>query len=176
MKKTHSRVVFLAGPIVGAVAISIALYLAGCGGESMELMVRSKITAALARRAQATRTKDIDAYMESIPKDLVLRQESGTIITRDQIRADVLRDWSLITKTISITEVIDSIKVNDDSAIVYTSQLWERLMPEHGSKAVDTVLTRLNRRELWRNTSDGWFRYRLENLGGRIFINGYPYP
>ncbi|HQT92188.1 MAG TPA: hypothetical protein PL001_09205, partial [Candidatus Kryptobacter bacterium] len=61
-------------------------------------------------------------------------------------------------------------------AIVYTSQRWERLMLEQDRKTVDTVLTRLSRRELWRNTSNGWFRYTVENLGGEVFINGYPYP
>lgn len=176
MKKRDSRIISVVGPIGGGIAISIALYLAGCGGESMELMVRSKITAALARSAQATKTKDIDAYMASIPKDIVLRDESGEIITRNQIRADVLRDWSMVTKTISISEVIDSIYVTDDSAIVYTSQRWERLMPEQDRRTVDTVSTALNRRELWRNTSDGWFRYMVETLGSKIFINGYPYP
>ena len=142
----------------------------------MELMVRSKITAALARSAQATKTKDIDAYMASVPEDIAPRDQSGKIMTRNQIRAGVLREWSTITKTISINEVIDSINVNDNSAIVYTSQQWERLMLEQNSKTVDTVLTTLRRRELWRNTSNGWFRYTAENLSGKVFVNGYPYP
>ncbi|HQT92187.1 MAG TPA: hypothetical protein PL001_09200, partial [Candidatus Kryptobacter bacterium] len=114
MKKRYSRLISLVGPIGGGIAISIALYLAGCGGESMELMVRSKITAALARSAQATSTKDIDAYMASVPEDIAPRDESGKIMTRNQIRAEALREWSIITKTISINEVIDSINVNDD--------------------------------------------------------------
>ncbi len=176
MKNRISRLVCLAGPIGGGIAISIALYLSGCSGESMELMLRSKITDALARRSQATRAKDIDAYMASVPEDIALRDKSGSVMTRDQIRDEVLRGWSIITKTILINEVIDSINVNGDSAIVYTVQRWKRLMLEQDRKTVDTVLTTLSRRELWRNTSKGWFRYTVENLGGKVLINGYPYP
>ena len=55
------------------------------------------------------RTQDIDAYMAAIPADFVIRDAAGEAITREQLRANVLRDWSIIPKTLSISVTVYSI-------------------------------------------------------------------
>ena len=158
-----------AGGVSGVLA---ALLLVGCAGDSRESIARSQIESAIARSVEATRTQDIDGYMASIPEDIILRDGSGEIITRGQLRANVLRDWSIIAKTLSISVTIDSVAVDGDSATVHTSQRWERLMFERDGKTTDTVLTTQKHKETWHKTPRGWFAYEIEELGGEVFVNG----
>ena len=137
--------------------------------------VRASIEQSIARSVEATRTEDIDAYMAEIPNDFVLYDESGAIVGQEQQRADVLRDWSVIPKTIAISTTIDSIEMQGDTAIVHTSGRWERLMLRPDGKTTDLVLTTQKHRETWRETANGWKGYDIKELGGDIFINGKPY-
>lgn len=152
-----------------------ALLLAGCAGGSGESIARSQIEAAIARSVEATRAQDIDRYMASVPEDLILHDGSGEIITRDQLRTNALRDWSIIPKTLSISVTIDSIAVDSNSATAYTSQRWERLMLQRDGKTTDSVLTTQKHKEIWRNTPRGWFAYEVQELGGEVFVNGKRY-
>ena len=54
--------------------------------------VRTLIDADLQRGVDATRNKDIEAYMSLLPPDLLIHDESGEKISRDQQRANALRD------------------------------------------------------------------------------------
>jgi ketosteroid isomerase-like protein len=155
--------------------VAAALFLGGCTGQSDDSLARSEIEAAIARGVEATRTQDIDAYMALIPEDAVLHDGGGAIITRDELRANALRDWSIIPKTLSISVAIDSIAVNGDTAIVHTSQRWERLMLQRDGETTDTVLTTQRHKETWRKAPGGWFAYEVEELGGEVFINGERY-
>lgn len=153
----------------------VAFLFGACAGESEDALVRSEIEAAIARGVEATRVQDIDAYMALIPEDAVLYDGDGTIVTRDALRANALRDWSIIPRTLSISTVVDSISRTADTATVHTSQRWERLMLRRDGVTTDTVLTTQKHRELWRKTPHGWFAYEVEELGGEVFINGEPY-
>lgn len=155
--------------------VAAALFLAACSGQSEALLARSEIESAIARGVEATRTQDIDAYMALIPGDAVLRDGGGATITRDELRANALRDWGIIPKTLSISVAIDSIAVDGDTAIVHTSQRWERLMLRRDGQTTDTVLTTQRHKETWRKTPRGWFAYEVEELGGEVFINGERY-
>ena len=137
--------------------------------------VRASIEQSIARSVEATRTEDIDAYMAEIPNDFVLYDESGAVVGQEQQRADVLRDWSVILKTIAISTTIDSIEMQGDTAIVHTSGRWERLMLRPDGKTTHLVLTTQKHRETWRETANGWKGYDIKELGGDIFINGEPY-
>jgi hypothetical protein len=157
-------------------AAVMAAALAGCGApETSDANVRRQIDASLQRTVSATMSEDIDAYMAELPPDLEIRDESGEIVTREQQRANVLRDWGVIERTLALTHGIDSLQVNGDTATVLTSQRWERMMLRRDGSAADTVLTTQKHRETWRRTRDGWFGYDIEELGGEIFINGKPY-
>lgn len=137
--------------------------------------VRASIEQSIARSLEATRSEDIDAYMAEVPEDFVLRDESGAVVSREQQRADVLRDWSVIPRTIAISTKIDSIELQGDTAIVHTSARWERLMLRPDGKATDVVVTTQKHRETWRETAYGWKGYDIKELGGEILINGQPY-
>ena len=163
----------------GVPAVVSLLLLAGCARHSDESIPRAEseaaIEAAIARGVEATRAQDIEAYMALIPEDAILRVDTGEIVTRDQLRANALRDWSIIPRTLSIGVAIDSIDLNGDSATVYTSQRWERLMFQRDGKTTDTVLTTQRHKERWRKTPRGWFAYEVEELGGEVFMNGKRY-
>lgn len=137
--------------------------------------VRASIEQSIARSVEATRAEDIDAYMAEIPEDFVLYDESGAIVSHEQQRADVLRDWSVIPGTISISTIVESIERRGATAIVHTSGRWERLMLRPDGQTTDVVLTTQKHRETWRETSNGWKGYDIEELGGEIFVNGQPY-
>ncbi len=157
------------------VAIGVGLLLAACASPPSDATARAEIEDALARSTRATIDQDIDAYMELIPEDLVLHDESGEVLGRDRLRADVLRDWSIIPKTLSIDVTIDDLEVHGETATVYTSQRWERLMFQRDGKTMDTVLTTQKHKETWRRTPRGWLAYEIEELGGEVFVNGERY-
>lgn len=151
----------------------VMLAFTGCAGPTYESLARSEIEAVIARGVEATRTQDIDAFMELIPEDAVLRDGAGGTVTREQLRANALRDWSIVPRTLSISVVVDSLAVNGDSATVHTSQRWERLMLQRDGVTTDTVLTTQRHKETWRKTPRGWFAHEVEELGGEVFINGH---
>ena len=125
---------------------------------------------------KATRTKDIDQYMNQIPDDLVLKDENGGLISKIELRKYALRDWAIIDTTLNIEMNIDSIQyLKKDSVIVYTFQIWERKMFQKDGIATDTVLTTQKHRETWKKNIEGWFAYYVEELGGEIFLNGVKY-
>lgn len=125
---------------------------------------------------EATRTKDIERYMSRMPEDLVIYDESGEVISREQQRAYALRDWAIIDTTLNIWMNIDSIQFHSsDSLHVFTSQRWERIMFRRDGVTTDTVITTQGHREIWKKNEKGWFGYDILELGGRIWINGEPY-
>ena len=137
--------------------------------------MRTQIEAAIERSTEATRAQDIDAYMAEVPEDFAVRDESGALITREQLRDNVLRDWSVIPKTLAINVTIDSLAVSGGSATVFTSQRWERLMLHRDGTTTDTVLTTQKHKETWRRRHGSWFAYEIDELGGEVFLNGRRY-
>jgi hypothetical protein len=137
--------------------------------------VEAAITREIARGVEATRTKDIDGYMAQIPEQTVIYDEAGGLVTRNQQRANVLRDWSIIDRTLAIDVKIDSLVARDDSARVFTSQRWARMMYRRDGVTLDTVVTTQKHREVWSRTPQGWRNFRTDELGGTVIINGQPY-
>lgn len=137
--------------------------------------VRAQIEAELAKGTEATRTEDIDAYMDQLPEGLVIHDEDGSVVSREQQRANVLRDWAIIERTLAIEVVVDSLTVHADSATVYTSQRWERLMYRRDGITLDTVVTTQKHREAWALTPQGWRGFEVVELGGTVTINGERY-
>jgi hypothetical protein len=91
------------------------------------------------------------------------------------LRQNILRDWSIIPRTLAIETKIDSLEVHGAGATVYTSQRWERQMFERDGKTVDTVVTTQKHRETWRKTQRGWMPYEIKELGGDVLVNGKPF-
>jgi osmotically-inducible protein OsmY len=113
--------------------------------------------------------------MEGIPEDFEIKDENGNLITKAMQRKFILRDWAIIDTTLSNTYVIDSLEVRGDSAVVITSQAWKRIMFRKDGISTDTVLTTQVHREIWRRTNRKWRNYQIEELGGKIFLNGKEY-
>jgi hypothetical protein len=125
---------------------------------------------------RAVSNKDIDVYMAKMPKDFIIYDEKGEIITREMQKAYALRDWSIIERTLNNKMKIDSINfMASDSVYVFTSQRWERIMYQRDGINKDTVITTQLHKELWKNTKIGWIGYDVEELGGEVFINGEKY-
>lgn len=157
--------------------ILINLMLVSCltNTKQSEQQVKDEIQMQLDKCVKAIETKNIELYMDQIPDDFKIYDESGEIISREKQKEYTLRDWSIIDQTLNNHYVVDSIKVSGDSAIVFTSQRWERLMFQRDGKTKDTVLTTQKHIETWKRTKKGWLNYDVKELGGQIFINGKEY-
>jgi hypothetical protein len=125
---------------------------------------------------EATRAKDIDRYMQHIPTEMTVQtNQPGKTMSRDQLRRDVLRQWSIITDTVLIFNRIDQIDIHGDTATVWTSQRWERNMYERDGKTIDYIVSTQKHREEWRKVDGHWRGFTIQELEGEIFINGKPY-
>ena len=142
--------------------------------EADRLAITDRINAGI----DATRNKDIEAYMAQIPEGLNLHDAGGAPVTRDEIRNQVITAWEYIQETRYIDVVVDTIVVSGDSAVVHTTQTWDRLVMRPDTVTVDslavidTVLSMTRQRELWRRTQDGWRAFEIVSLGGTTRING----
>ncbi len=146
----------------------------GCSGQKEE-DIRLEIQAALNQCVKAVNTKNIALYMQGIPEDFQIKDENGGLITKEMQRKFILRDWAIIDTTLSNSYVVDSLKIRGDSAVAITSQAWKRIMFRKDGITTDTVLTTQVHREVWRRTKNTWRSYRIEELGGTIFLNGKEY-
>jgi hypothetical protein len=137
--------------------------------------VRTLIQAQIDQGIEGTRNKDIDRFMSVVPKDWALHDGEGHVVTRDDLRRNVLQQWSIIEKTISISEHVDRVALQKDQATVWTSQRWERQMHERTGPALDDVVTTQRHEEQWRFINGKWWCYQVKELGGEIYVNGQPY-
>jgi hypothetical protein len=151
------------------------------GPRSDVAAARTAIAAQIARSIQATRDKDIVAFQAVQTSDFMLTNdttgdEHGERLTKAQLRANILRDWSVIDQNRTIDIRIDSLHPAGDSAIVYTHQHYDRLMHQPVGPKLDTVVTEVKHREVWRHTADGWREARVTEIWhGPILVNGQVY-
>ena len=153
------------------------IFFCGCKTEKnqTDTEIKNDIQKQLDKCVQAVTTKDINLYMDLIPEDFIIKDQSGEIISREKQKEYTLRDWSIIDTTLNNEFVVDSIKTYGDSVLAYTSQKWERLMFRQDGKTKDTILTTQKHIETWRKTAKGWLNYEVKELGGDTFINGKLY-
>ena len=138
--------------------------------------VRSVIQAEIDRSLDATRRKDIDVFMDGFVPDFRIVTPDAHRISRDDLRANTVRDWSIIPETRDLWMRIDSVgAVSGDTAVVYTAQRWDRLMLQRDGTTRDTVVTTQRHREVWRKMPDRWRRAEVRELGGTVEVNGKPF-
>lgn len=138
--------------------------------------IRAEISAQIDKMAAATRAKNIDSYMECVPPDFLLKQDDGSTIGRDGLRAHVLEMWSVIPETKSLTVQIDRIEpAGPGEATAWTSQRWDRTMMSRDGKSRHDVLSTEKHRERWKVLKGQWFSYDVQELSGNIWIDGKPY-
>jgi hypothetical protein len=138
--------------------------------------VQSSIQAEIDRSLEATRRKDINTFIDGFVPDFQIITPEGSRITRDTLRTNTLRDWAIIPATRDLWMRIDSVgPVGRDTAVVYTSQRWDRLMLQRDGVTRDTVVTTQKHREVWRMTTGRWRRAEVKELGGTVEVNGKPF-
>ena len=138
--------------------------------------VRVSIQTEIDRSLDATRRKDIDTFIDGFVSDFQIVTPDGKRITRDDLRANTVRDWSIIPATRDLWMRIDSLgAVGGDTAVVYTAQRWDRLMLQRDGVTRDTVVTTQRHREVWRKTQERWRRAEVKELGGTVEVNGKPF-
>lgn len=139
--------------------------------------MRADAEAVLTAVTRATFAEDIEAYMALVPEESVIDDTSGEMIDRDELRANVMRDWAVITETVVLEQGVESVTLNGcESAELIVNQRWERMMMRpNGVEGTDRILTTQRHRETWRHTAQGWRGYEVEELGGDIFVNGERY-
>lgn len=163
------------------ILIAMTITAAACGdqvakqrAEIEALAARAAIATEASRAAEATRTKDIDAYMAQIPDDMDLSDGRGGSFTREQLREQVIQAWRSIRQTRALTVRIGQVILGRDSATVFLTQQWDRLVVRPDGKTVDTVVSESSRRETWRKTPAGWRSYVGVTTQSRVTMNGAP--
>jgi len=159
----------------GAAVICVSMLTAcdrGGSAESFDAVTRAAIASQIAAGIEATRSKDIDAYLAQIPDDIVLRDQTGEPISMAEIREQVLQAWATIERTRVLDVLIDTIMPRGDSAIVITTQHWDRLVFRPDGSALDTIVSVKRQQETWKRTSKGWRSYDVVPMGGTTTVNG----
>jgi hypothetical protein len=169
--RVRSTVLALNCLLLGAVTSGCRSAVPAPDSDAVKQLIQSRIDASL----DATRAKDIDRYMSFVPQDWSLRDEKGATLDRNDLRRGVLEQWSIIEKTVFLSEQIDRLTLQNDTATVWTSQRWERLMHQRTGPKLDDVLTTQKHEEHWRFVAGQWWCYGVKELGGEIYVNGQPY-
>jgi len=154
-------------------ALAIAVLSLGLTAWACPDEVRWAIEGEIMRSLEATRAEDINAYMDGVAPDLRIRQDDGSVLDRDGLRADVLQQWAIIEKTHLLETTIDRMRRRDtDEWVVWTSQRWDRTMIGRDGVSRHRVVTTQKHRELWRRRGVRWYAYEIQELGGELWIDG----
>ena len=164
----------------GTVAAVCALALtASCVGDDPKRSAEAALAAARAAiatqasvGAAATKTKNIDAYMAQIPVDAGMLGANDSVITRDEVRAQVLKAWESIRETRALDVQVTSVLLHGDSATVFLTQKWDRLVVRPDGKTIDTIVSESSRREKWMKKGGIWRSYDGVTLQNRTTVNG----
>jgi hypothetical protein len=135
---------------------------------------RASIIAQINAGIEATRNKNADGYIDQIPDGVVMRDARGDTLSRDSLRAQILRSWASIRETRALDAVVDTIILRGDSATVITTMRWDRLVFQPNGKGVDTVLSVSKQSERWHKTPKGWRAFNVTPMANTVTVNGHP--
>ena len=172
---SFGQILGISSALVFSVAAGCNTRTEGAKNESGD-SVKSSIQTEIDRSLDATRRKDIDTFIDGFVPDFQILTPDNHRITRDDLRANTVRDWAIIPATRDLWMRIDSVgAVGGDTAVVYTAQRWDRLMLQRDGTTRDTVVTTQLHREVWRKMLDRWRRSQVKELGGTVEVNGKPF-
>jgi ketosteroid isomerase-like protein len=158
--------------VVIAVILSAACGRAEAKFEREADAARGEIVEQIRQGLEATRTKDVERYLDQIPDDIPVAGPDGQPLTREA-HADLVRQvWDAIAETRALDVVVDTIVYHGDSATVLTTTRWDRLIRREGAATLDTVLSVKKQSETWRRTPKGWRAYGVRTIGGTTTVNG----
>jgi hypothetical protein len=115
---------------------------------------------AVADRIGASRTAWLERRPELLvgpgPDSLVLvRTPEGGAITRGQLIDDLRRRMAMVSRIDTLSEVVDSVGVAADSAVVITSQRFMRWLRVSDSRERQRITT-VTHRQVFRRTGGRW--------------------
>lgn len=124
----------------------------------------------------ATRAKNIDLYMETVPEDYRIVEEDGSVTDKDGLREKQLRAWSIIVRTNRISQRITGFQLGCEGrcATVWTSQTWDRQMLGRDGRSEHNVVTTQDHEERWELRGSRWTNTAIDELGGTVLVDGMP--
>ena len=126
--------------------------------------VRQQLEMRYAHQADAYRRRDADAFLENLEPDFTAIPLRGQPMSKAQAAPAIRRRIETVESP-RITVVIDSLQVSGDTATVYNTQRFLRVVRDSAGVAYDVSSTQLHV-ERWRRTPRGWRIFYLRELGG----------
>jgi hypothetical protein len=159
----------------GAVAMGTAACVPDVPAGANDAITRAAIISEINKGVHATISKDVDGYLAQIPDVVGVHDSAGSLLSRTTMRQQVIEAWKQIDTTRALDVLVDTIIARGDSATVLTTTRWDRLIFRAEHKTIDTVLSVIKHRELWRKTPSGWRAFDVITLGKTTNVNGKPY-
>lgn len=158
--------------MIASLLMAIAISDPALLSQSVYEAINDEIEFALA----ATRDRDIDLYMETVPADYRIVEEDGSVTDRDALREKQLRAWSIITRTNRIDQRITGFQLGceGECATVWTSQRWDRQMLGRDGRSEHNVVTTQDHKERWELRESRWINTAIDELGGTVLVDGRP--
>lgn len=142
----------------------------------LEAAIREAIEDEIDHGIDATKDKNIDAYMETVPVDYRIVETDGSITDRETLRAKQLQAWAIIPRTNSLEIDVERLTVGCEGrcATVWTDQRWDRQMMGRDGKSEHNVVTTQKHEEQWERRGSRWMQIGIKELGGVILVDGKP--
>ena len=155
----------------------LALLLAIPDQPRLEAAVYQAIQDEIAFGITATKTKNIERYMETVPADYRIVEDDGTITDRDTLRAKQLQAWAIIPRTNALEIDITGFRLgcDGDCATVWTDQRWDRQMLVRDGTSEHNVVTTQKHEERWELRGSRWINTAITELGGTVTVDGNPF-
>ena len=159
-------------------AATLGLSLGGCAKKKTESVedVRTAIQAQIDKNLAAGAARDSAAFWSIFTDDYSYRGYDGRVVQREEAVQNFGQSFARQLALKEETKVyIDSLRVDGDTAIVYTKQHVAR--SELGADSLPHLtVSNVAHRERWVKTHDGWKTQYLEELSiGPVLVDGQPY-
>lgn len=133
--------------------------------------VRRALEEQYAKIAEAQRNEDIDALRATRTPDFTVDLPNGQRWDLETSLNYSRAGFQQVERNINLSNTIDSLDVNGDTAVAVVHQRWSRMQVKAGQlRRVDTEAIQT---ETWVNTKEGW---RLKHIGnvkpGAWFVDG----
>lgn len=143
----------------------------------LETAIKEAIEDEIQIGLEATRTQNIDLYMEGVPDDLHIVEEDGSITDKAKLREVQLQAWAIIPRTNELVMTVTDLEVGCDGecATVWTDQRWDRQMLGRDGTSEHNVVTTQKHRDRWELRDSRWRNIETVELGGTITVDGEAY-
>lgn len=139
--------------------------------------VRQAIEGEISFGINATKDKNMDRYMETVPDDYRIVEDDGSITDKAKLREKQTQAWAIIPRTNALTIDITGFQLGceGECATVWTDQRWDRQMLGRDGKSEFNVVTTQKHEERWELRGPRWIQVSIVELGGTTMVDGKPY-